>query len=63
MLEHEDFRSRLAGNCPSRFHELLISVPGYFRRLEAGLELGATEQKFNLSGPRIQREYAAIAVR
>jgi tyrosyl-tRNA synthetase len=60
MLEHEDFRSRLANNQPIAVHELLYSLfQGYDSvALKADVELGATEQKFNLLvGREIQREY------
>jgi tyrosyl-tRNA synthetase len=60
MLEHEDFRSRLAGNQPIAVHELLYPLFQAYDSvvLEATVELGATEQKFNLlMGREIQREY------
>jgi len=60
MLEHEDFRSRLAGNLPIAVHELLYPLFQAYDSvvLEADVELGATEQKFNLLiGREIQREY------
>src|ERR1700681_2095536 len=60
MLEHEDFRSRLAGNLPIGVHELLYPLLQAYDSvaLEADVELGATEQKFNLLvGRDIQREY------
>jgi tyrosyl-tRNA synthetase len=60
MLEHEDFRSRLAGNQPISMHELLYPLLVAYDSvvLEADVELGATEQKFNLlMGREIQREY------
>jgi tyrosyl-tRNA synthetase len=60
MLEHEDFRSRLAGNLPIGIHELLYPLLVAYDSvmLEADVELGATEQKFNLLiGREIQREY------
>src|SRR6266850_332347 len=60
MLEHEDFRSRLAGNLPIAVHELLYPLFQAYDSvvLEADIELGATEQKFNLlMGREIQREY------
>ena len=61
MLEHEDFRSRLAGNLPIAVHELLYPLFQAYDSvvLEADVELGATEQKFNLlMGREIQREYS-----
>src|SRR5271170_118681 len=60
MLEHEDFRTRLAGNLPISVHELLYPLLQAYDSvaLEADVELGATEQKFNLLvGREIQREY------
>src|SRR3981189_958056 len=60
MLEHEDFRSRLAGNLPIAVHELLYPLFQAYDSvvLEADVELGAPEQKFNLlMGREIQREY------
>jgi tyrosyl-tRNA synthetase len=60
MLEHEDFRSRLEGNHPISVHELLYPLLVAYDSvvLEADVELGATEQKFNLlMGRDIQREF------
>jgi tyrosyl-tRNA synthetase len=60
MLEREDFRSRLAGNLPIAIHEILYPLLQAYDSvaLEADVELGATEQKFNLLvGRDIQREY------
>jgi tyrosyl-tRNA synthetase len=60
MLEREDFRSRLANNQPISVHELLYPLLVAYDSvvLEADVELGATEQKFNLlMGRDIQREY------
>src|SRR5712672_2684982 len=60
MLEHEDFRSRLAKNLPISMHELLYPLLMAYDSvaLEADVELGDTEQKFNLlMGREIQREY------
>jgi tyrosyl-tRNA synthetase len=60
MLEREDFRSRLANNLPISVHELLYPLLQAYDSvaLEADVELGATEQKFNLLvGREIQREY------
>jgi tyrosyl-tRNA synthetase len=61
MLEREDFRSRLQANQPISVHELLYPLLQAYDSvaLEADVELGATEQKFNLLVARdIQREYA-----
>src|ERR1700737_2853212 len=60
MLEREDFRSRFAGNLPIAIHALLYPLLQAYDSvaLEADVELGATEQKFNLLvGRDIQREY------
>jgi len=60
MLEREDFRSRLQGGQPIAMHELLYPLLQAYDSvaLEADVELGATEQKFNLLvGREIQREY------
>ena len=60
MLEREDFRSRLDKNLPISVHELLYPLLTAYDavKLESDVELGATEQKFNLLVHReIQREY------
>jgi tyrosyl-tRNA synthetase len=60
MLEREDFRSRLASNQAISVHELLYPLFQAYDSvaLKADVELGATEQKFNLLvGRDIQREY------
>src|SRR5882724_5157051 len=60
MLEREDFRSRLQNNHPISVHELLYPLLTAFDAvsLKSDVELGATEQKFNLLVHReIQREY------
>jgi tyrosyl-tRNA synthetase len=60
MLEREDFRSRLDKNFPIAVHELLYPLLTAYDAvaLKSDLELGATEQKFNLLVHReIQREY------
>lgn len=60
MLEREDFRSRLASSLPISVHELLYPLFQAYDSvaLHADIELGATEQKFNLLvGREIQREY------
>jgi tyrosyl-tRNA synthetase len=64
MLEREDFRSRLAGNLPIAIHELLYPLLQAYDSvaLQADVELGATEQKFNLLvGREIQREYGQVS--
>jgi tyrosyl-tRNA synthetase len=60
MLEREDFRSRLANNHPISVHELLYPLLTAYDAvaLKSDVEIGATEQKFNLLVHRdIQREY------
>jgi tyrosyl-tRNA synthetase len=60
MLEREDFRSRLAQNQPIAVHEFLYPLLTAYDAvaLKSDVELGATEQKFNLLVHRdIQREY------
>src|SRR5215468_5149002 len=60
MLEREDFRSRLENSQPISVHELLYPLLTAYDAvcLKSDVELGATEQKFNLLVHReIQREY------
>jgi len=60
MLEREDFRTRLAQQQPISVHELLYPLLQAYDSvvLKADVELGATEQKFNLLvGRDIQQEY------
>jgi tyrosyl-tRNA synthetase len=60
MLEREDFRSRLDKNQPISVSELLYPLLTAYDAvaLQSDVELGATEQKFNLLVHRdIQREY------
>jgi tyrosyl-tRNA synthetase len=60
MLEREDFRSRLANSQPISVHELLYPLLTAYDAVElkSDVEIGATEQKFNLLVHRdIQREY------
>jgi tyrosyl-tRNA synthetase len=60
MLEREDFRSRLDKNLPIAVHELLYPLLTAYDAvmLQSDVELGATEQKFNLLVHReIQQEY------
>jgi tyrosyl-tRNA synthetase len=60
MLEREDFRSRLDKNLPISVHELLYPLLTAYDAvaLESDVEIGATEQKFNLLVHRdIQREF------
>src|SRR6267143_938675 len=60
MLEREDFNSRLDKGQPISVHELLYPLLTAIDavKLQSDVELGATEQKFNLLVHReIQREY------
>jgi tyrosyl-tRNA synthetase len=60
LLEREDFRNRLRKQEPIAVHELLYPLYQAYDSvvLKADVELGATEQKFNLlMGRDIQREY------
>jgi tyrosyl-tRNA synthetase len=60
MLEREDFHSRLNKNLPISVHELLYPLLTAYDAvaLESDVEIGATEQKFNLLVHRdIQREF------
>jgi tyrosyl-tRNA synthetase len=64
MLEREDFRSRLEANQPISVHELLYPLLTAYDAvsLKSDVELGATEQKFNLLVHReMQREYGLPA--
>lgn len=60
MLEREDFRQRYASNTPIAVHEFLYPlIQGYDSvHLKADVELGGTDQKFNLLvGRELQRDY------
>ncbi len=60
MLERDDFAKRYAAQQPISIHEFFYPLmQGYDSvMIEADVELGATEQKFNLViGRNIQREY------
>src|SRR5881296_2443448 len=60
ILEREDFSNRLKNQHPISMHELLYPiVQGYDSvALEADVELGGTDQRFNLLvGRELQREY------
>src|SRR5712671_1568241 len=60
MLEREDFHKRLTEQQPISMHELLYPLLMAYDSviLKADVELGATEQKFNLlTGRDIQHEY------
>ena len=61
ILERDDFTKRMNDEKPISLHELLYPlVQGYDSvALEADVELGGTDQKFNLlMGRNLQREYA-----
>jgi len=60
MLERETFRQRMEKNLPLSIHEFFYPLmQGYDSVvIEADVELGATEQKFNiLMGRTLQKEY------
>ena len=63
MLEREDFHKRYASQSPISIHEFLYPlIQGYDSvALEADVELGGTDQKFNLLvGRDLQREYGQV---
>ena len=60
MLERDDFQKRLSKNLPVSIHELIYPlIQGYdSEALKADVELGGTDQKFNLLvGRDLQRAY------
>ncbi|MBI3652446.1 MAG: tyrosine--tRNA ligase [Acidobacteria bacterium] len=60
MLERDDFKKRFESQTPISVHELLYPLAQGFDSvaLEADMELGGTDQKFNLLMARqVQREY------
>jgi tyrosyl-tRNA synthetase len=60
MLERDDFQKRMSNNLPVSIHELLYPlIQGYDSvALKADIELGGTDQKFNLLvGRDLQRVY------
>lgn len=60
MLERDDFAKRYAGNQPIAIHEFLYPLcQGYDSvAMQADLELGGTDQKFNLLvGRELQKHY------
>ena len=60
MLEREDFSNRFANQLPISIHEFLYPlIQGYDSvALKADVELGGTDQKFNLLvGRELQREW------
>jgi tyrosyl-tRNA synthetase len=64
ILERDDFAKRLADERPIALHELLYPLTQAYDSvaLEADVELGGTDQKFNLLvGRNLQREYGQEA--
>ncbi len=64
MLEREDFHQRFVNHAPISIHEFLYPlIQGYDSvALRADVELGGTDQKFNLLvGRELQREYGQEA--
>lgn len=60
MMERDDFTKRFASNTPISVHEFIYPLlQGYDSvQLKADLELGGTDQKFNLLvGRELQKEY------
>jgi tyrosyl-tRNA synthetase len=60
LLERDEFTKRIAANAPIGLHELMYSLAqGYDSvALEADVEMGGTDQKFNLLvGRELQRDY------
>jgi len=65
MLERETFRQRMEKNLPLSIHEFFYPLmQGYDSVvIEADVELGATEQKFNiLMGRTLQKEYGCKTI-
>lgn len=63
MLERDDFHKRYKGNQPIAIHEFLYPlVQGYDSvALNADLELGGTDQKFNLlMGRELQKQHGQV---
>jgi tyrosyl-tRNA synthetase len=60
ILERDDFQQRLQANRPLALHEIMYPLVMAYDSvaLEADVELGGTDQKFNLlMGRNLQREY------
>src|SRR5687768_9440656 len=60
ILERDDFKQRLEANRPLALHEVMYPLVMAYDSvaLEADVELGGTDQKFNLlMGRNLQREY------
>ena len=63
LLERDDFSKRYAGNIPISVHELLYPLAqGYDSvALECDVEMGGTDQKFNLLvGRELQKDYGQL---
>lgn len=63
MLERDDFKKRYKGNQPISIHEFLYPlIQGYDSVvLKADIELGGTDQKFNLLvGRELQKDYGQV---
>ncbi len=63
MLERDDFQKRLSKNLPISMHEMFYPlIQGYDSvALKSDIELGGTDQKFNLLvGRELQRDYKQI---
>ncbi|ARS52112.1 tyrosine--tRNA ligase [Kushneria konosiri] len=63
MLERDDFEKRYRGNQPIAIHEFLYPlIQGYDSvALEADIEIGGTDQKFNLlMGRELQKHYGQV---
>ena len=61
MLERDDFEKRYKAGSPISVHELLYPIMQAYDSVavEADLEIGATEQKFNLlTGRQLQEEFS-----
>ncbi len=64
LLERDDFSERFKGGLPISIHELLYPIAQGFDSfaLECDVEMGGTDQKFNLLvGRDIQRDYGQAA--
>src|SRR6476619_2376243 len=64
ILERDDFQQRLEANRPLALHEVMYPLVMAYDSvaLEADVELGGTDQKFNLlMGRNLQREYDQAA--
>ena len=64
MLERDDFSKRYAGNIPISMHELLYPLAQAYDSvaLQCDVEMGGTDQKFNLLvGRELQRDYGQRA--